>query len=105
MATLVSPGVAVSVTDESFYVSAGGGTVPLIVVASGQDKLNAAGDATATGTTKANANKPDIVTSPPKTEVPLVEVPLENIAPETNNLVSVPTDKADPVISFAPITI
>ena len=51
MATLVSPGVAVSVTDESFYVSAGGGTVPLIVVATGQDKLNAAGDATATGTT------------------------------------------------------
>ena len=63
MATLVSPGVAVSVTDESFYVSAGGGTVPLIVVATGQDKLNAAGDATATGTTKTNANKPYIVTS------------------------------------------
>jgi len=63
MATLVSPGVAVSVTDESFYVSAGGGTVPLIVVATGQDKLNAAGDATASGTTKANANKPYIVTS------------------------------------------
>ena len=38
MATLVSPGVSVSVTDESFYAAAGAGTVPLIVIATGQDK-------------------------------------------------------------------
>ena len=37
MATLVSPGVAVSVIDESFYGTAGAGTVPLIVCA--QDKI------------------------------------------------------------------
>ena len=37
MATLVSPGVAVSVIDESFYGTAGAGTVPLIVCATGQD--------------------------------------------------------------------
>ena len=33
MATLVSPGVSVSVIDESFYASSGTGTIPLIVVA------------------------------------------------------------------------
>ena len=38
MATLVSPGVSISVSDESFYASAGAGTVPLIIVATAQDK-------------------------------------------------------------------
>ena len=40
MATLVSPGVAVSVIDESFYGTAGAGTVPLIVCATGQNKAH-----------------------------------------------------------------
>jgi Trk K+ transport system NAD-binding subunit len=38
MAELVSPGVSISVSDESFYASAGAGTVPLIVIATAQDK-------------------------------------------------------------------
>ena len=38
MANLVSPGVNVSVIDESFYVPSDAGTTPLIIVASGQDK-------------------------------------------------------------------
>ena len=33
MATLVSPGVDISISDESFYSPAGSGTVPLIVIA------------------------------------------------------------------------
>ena len=38
MAELVSPGVSVSVTDESFYAAAGTGTVPFILIATAQDK-------------------------------------------------------------------
>jgi len=37
---LVSPGVQVSVIDESFYTPAEPGTVPMIFVASAQDKTN-----------------------------------------------------------------
>lgn len=43
MATLVSPGVQVSVVDESAYASPGFGTIPLIVVATAQDKLDPTG--------------------------------------------------------------
>ena len=57
MATLVSPGVSISITDESFYVSSGPGTVPLIVIATQQDKVDSSGTAIAPGTTKANAGK------------------------------------------------
>ena len=63
MSNLVSPGVSVTVTDESFYASAGNGTVPLIFVATKQDKLNSSGDAIADGTTKENAGKLWIMTS------------------------------------------
>ena len=38
MATLVSPGVSVSVTDQSFYATAGQGTVPLILIATAANK-------------------------------------------------------------------
>ena len=38
MATLTSPGVDVSVIDESFYVPADAGTTPLFIVTSAQDK-------------------------------------------------------------------
>ena len=38
MTTLVSPGVNVSVVDESAYAPPGGGTVPLIVIATAEDK-------------------------------------------------------------------
>lgn len=63
MATLVSPGVSISVTDESFYAPAGAGTVPLIVIATAQDKTAPDGTSTAAYTTAANANKVYLITS------------------------------------------
>jgi hypothetical protein len=57
MATLTSPGVSITVTDESQYVPAGTGTIPLILVATQQDKTSPATGTTAAGTTKANAGK------------------------------------------------
>ncbi len=44
---LTSPGVEVSVINESFYVPSDAGTTPLFIVASSQDKTNGAGDGTA----------------------------------------------------------
>lgn len=44
MATLQSPGVSVTVIDESIYADAGSGTVPLIVTATRQNKLNEQGE-------------------------------------------------------------
>ena len=63
MATLNSPGVAVSVIDESFYTPAEPGTTPLVVVATAQDKTNGSGTGTALGTTKAQAGKAFRITS------------------------------------------
>ena len=63
MATLQSPGVSVSVIDESFYTPAGAGTVPMIFVATGQDKPNGSGTGIAQGTTAANAGKVWVITS------------------------------------------
>ena len=63
MATLNSPGVAVTVIDESFYTPAEQGTVPLIIVATAQDKTNGSGTGTALATTKANAGKAFTITS------------------------------------------
>lgn len=63
MATLQSPGVSVSVTDESFYTPAGAGTVPMIFVATAQDKASASGSGVAQGTTAANAGKVWVITS------------------------------------------
>jgi hypothetical protein len=60
---LTSPGVQVSVIDESFYTPAEPGTTPMIFVATAQDKSNASGTGTAAGTTKANAGKPYLLTS------------------------------------------
>lgn len=60
---LVSPGVEVTVTNESAYVPSDQGTVPLIVVASAQDKLQGSGSGTAAGTTAANAGKVQLLTS------------------------------------------
>ena len=60
---LVSPGVEVQVIDESFYTPAEPGTVPIIFVATGENKLNGAGTGIAPGTTKANAGKPYLLTS------------------------------------------
>lgn len=46
MATLVSPGVDVTVVDESAYASPGAGTIPLIIVATAQDKTDPTGTET-----------------------------------------------------------
>ena len=61
--TLVSPGIDVQVIDESFYLPAGPGTVPLIVVVSKENKTNTAGSGIAVGTLKANAGKAYLLTS------------------------------------------
>jgi hypothetical protein len=63
MATLSSPGVSVSVIDESFYTPAAPGTVPLIFVASAANKANASGTGTAQGTLSANAGNVYVITS------------------------------------------
>ena len=60
---LVSPGVQVSVVDESFYTPAEPGTVPVIFCATAQDKTNASGSGTAAGTLAQNAGKPYLMTS------------------------------------------
>lgn len=62
MATLESPGVQVQVVDESFYTPAAPGTVPMIFVASAQDKINPSGTV-AQGTTAANAGRVWLITS------------------------------------------
>ena len=63
MANLVSPGVAVSIIDESQYLPGASSSVPLILVASAQNKLNGAGTGVAAATTAANANKLQLLTS------------------------------------------
>ena len=63
MAQLSSPGVSVTVIDESFYTPAAAGTVPLIIVASEEAKQNGSGSGTAPGTLKANAGKVYLLTS------------------------------------------
>lgn len=62
MAELVSPGVSITVTDESFYAAAGTGTVPLIVIATAQDKASPGGG-TAGFTTSADAGNVKLITS------------------------------------------
>jgi hypothetical protein len=62
MATLQSPGVQVTVINESFYTPAAPGTVPLLFVASASDKSNPSG-VTAPGTTAANSGKVYLITS------------------------------------------
>ena len=59
---LVSPGVEISVIDESQYAPTSASTVPLLVVASIQDKQGSSGSVAA-GTTAANANSLYVLTS------------------------------------------
>jgi len=60
---LVSPGVEVTVIDESFFTPAEPGTVPMIFVATAQDKINGSGTGTAPGTLAVNAEQPRLLTS------------------------------------------
>ena len=54
---LISPGVEVTVVDESFYVPGIPGAVPLVVVATTQDKTTGTGTGTAAGPMCTNANE------------------------------------------------
>ena len=63
MAELVSPGVSITVTDESFYAAAGAGTVPLIVVATAENKAAPDGTGVAAYTTAAEAGKVHLINS------------------------------------------
>jgi hypothetical protein len=60
---LTSPGVEVTITDQSQYLPAQTNSVPLIVLATAQNKANASGTGVAPATTAANANKLYQVTS------------------------------------------
>jgi hypothetical protein len=57
MATLLSPGVDVEITDESFYNSSGNGTVPLIVFATAENKASPTGTGIAPGTVPGTAGQ------------------------------------------------
>ncbi len=60
---LTSPGVEVSVVNESFYVPSDAGTTPLFIVASQTDKTKGSGNGTAAGTQSATANTVYLLTS------------------------------------------
>lgn len=60
---LVSPGVEVTVIDESQYIPSAVNTVPYFLIATAQNKADAAGIGVAAGTTAANANKTYLITS------------------------------------------
>ena len=63
MATLVSPGVDISVSDESFYSPGGPGTVPLIVIATAKNKSNPDGSGLAPYSKTATDNQLYLITS------------------------------------------
>jgi hypothetical protein len=60
---LTSPGVEVTIIDQSQYLPAPTGTIPLVVIATAQNKANPTGTGVAQGTTAANANKLFQITS------------------------------------------
>src|SRR5210317_1716485 len=60
---LTSPGVQVSVIDESFYTPAEPGTTPIIFVATAENKTNGSGTGIASGTLAENAGRPYLLTS------------------------------------------
>jgi hypothetical protein len=60
---LTSPGVEVTVIDESNYLPAATNSVPFIMIATAQNKVSGTGTGVAAGTTAANANKPYLITS------------------------------------------
>ena len=60
---LTSPGVEVTIIDQSQYLPAATGSVPLVVLATAQNKANPSGTGVAAATTAANAGKLYQVTS------------------------------------------
>jgi len=61
--TLVSPGVEVTVVDQSQYLPAATNSVPLVVIATASNKLSGDGSGVAPGTLAANADKLYLATS------------------------------------------
>lgn len=60
---LTSPGVEVTLIDESQYIPAATNSVPYILLATAQNKVSGAGVGVAAGTLKANANTVYLITS------------------------------------------
>ena len=60
---LVSPGVEVTIIDESQYIPAATNSVPYILIATAQNKTSATGVGVAPGTLAANANTVYLITS------------------------------------------
>ena len=60
---LISPGVEVTVIDESQYIPAATNSVPFVLIATAQNKVSGTGTGVAAGTLAANANKPYLITS------------------------------------------
>jgi hypothetical protein len=60
---LISPGVEVSVIDESQYIPAATNSVPYVLIATAQNKVSGTGTGVAAGTLQANANIPYLITS------------------------------------------
>jgi hypothetical protein len=60
---LVSPGIEVNIIDQSQYLPSASNSVPLVVLATAQNKANPSGTGVATATTAVNANKLYQVTS------------------------------------------
>lgn len=63
MAILISPGVDVTIIDESNYVPAATNSVPYILLATAQNKISGAGVGVARGTLASEANKIFLITS------------------------------------------
>jgi hypothetical protein len=60
---LLSPGVQVSIIDQSNYIQGATNSVPFILLATAQNKISGAGVGVASGTIAANANKTYLMTS------------------------------------------
>ena len=60
---LLSPGVQVTVVDQSQYIPASVNSVPYILLATAQNKVSGTGTGVAAGTLKANANNVYLITS------------------------------------------
>ena len=60
---LLSPGVEVTVVDQSQYIPAAVNSVPYILLATAQNKVSGTGVGVAAGTLKANANRVYLITS------------------------------------------
>jgi hypothetical protein len=63
MAILNSPGVEVTISDESQYLPAAANSIPFVLLATAENKINPSGTGIAAGTTAANAGRLFRVTS------------------------------------------